>query len=54
MRLTKPFAISKPLVLEAYKRVKANKGLAAIDAVSLEKFEAKLHSNLYKIWIYYK
>ena len=50
MRVAKPFAISKQLVLEAYKRVKANKGSAGIDAESLEMFESKLKSNLYKIW----
>ena len=50
MRVAKPFAISKQFVLEAYKRVKANKGSAGIDAESLEMFESKLKSNLYKIW----
>lgn len=50
MRVTKPFTISKQLVLGAYKRVKANKGSAGIDEESLEEFESKLKSNLYKIW----
>lgn len=50
MRVAKPFTISKQLVLEAYKRVKANKGSAGIDAESLEIFESALKSNLYKIW----
>lgn len=47
---TKPFQISKHLVLEAYKRVKANKGSAGIDAQSLTDFEANLKDNLYKLW----
>ena len=50
MLVTKPFTISKHLVLEAYRRVKANNGSAGIDAESLEKFESKLKPNLYKIW----
>jgi RNA-directed DNA polymerase len=35
VRVTKPFTISNHLVLEAYMRVKANKGSAGIDAESL-------------------
>ena len=46
----KPFDISKTLVWEAYKQVKANKGGAGIDQESLEEFEKKLSKNLYKIW----
>ena len=50
MCVAKPFTISKNLVLEAYKRVRANKGSAGIDAESLEEFENKLKPNLYKVW----
>jgi RNA-directed DNA polymerase len=46
----KPFDISKHVVWEAYKRVKANKGAAGIDDESLSVFEAHLKDNLYKIW----
>jgi RNA-directed DNA polymerase len=46
----KPFAISKRLVWEAYKGVKANQGAAGVDAESVEQFERKLAANLYKIW----
>jgi RNA-directed DNA polymerase len=46
----KPFNISKGLVLEAYKRVKANKGTAGIDDQSLEEFEISLDNNLYMLW----
>jgi group II intron reverse transcriptase/maturase len=45
------FQISKQLVWEAYKQVKANKGAAGVDRVSLEDFEANLRGNLYKIWV---
>ena len=47
---TKPYQISKHIVLEAFQRVKANKGAAGIDDESLEAFEANLKNNLYKIW----
>lgn len=50
MKNTKPFDVSKQLVWEAWKRVKANRGTYGIDLVSLEKFEADLPKNLYKIW----
>ncbi|MER5335721.1 group II intron reverse transcriptase/maturase [Micromonospora sp. NPDC002717] len=46
----KPFDIPKRLVWEAYQRVKANKGAAGVDGVSVEDFEADLRNNLYKIW----
>ncbi len=46
----KSFAIRKQLVWEAYKRVKANKGAAGADRVSMEEFEEDLRGNLYKIW----
>ncbi len=47
---TKPFAISKRLVGEAYKRVKANAGAAGVDEQSLEEFDRSLADNLYRIW----
>ncbi len=50
MDKTKSYEISKHVVLEAFKRVKANKGAAGIDDESIEAFEANLKNNLYKIW----
>jgi RNA-directed DNA polymerase len=47
---TKSFSISKEVVGEAYKRVKANRGTAGVDNESLEDFEENLVDNLYKIW----
>jgi len=47
---TKPFSISKQVVWDAYKRVKANKGAAGIDEESIADFEINLKGNLYKIW----
>ena len=46
----KPFEISKRLVWRAWEQVKANKGAAGVDGVSIEEFEADLRDNLYKIW----
>jgi len=50
MNKAKPYEISKHKVLEAFQRVKANKGAAGIDGESLEEFETNLKRNLYKIW----
>ena len=50
MSHAKPFMISKQLVWEAYKRVKANQGAGGVDSESVEQFERKLKENLYKIW----
>ena len=46
----KSFQIPKQLVWEAYKRVKAKKGAAGVDHVSMGEFEKDLRGNLYKIW----
>ena len=46
----KSYEISKWVVWEAYKRVKANQGAAGVDRQSLEDFEKDLKNNLYKIW----
>lgn len=48
--LGKPFEISKWAVAEAYRRVKANKGAAGVDGLSIEGFESNLKGNLYKVW----
>jgi len=46
----KPYNIPKQLVWKAYQRVKANRGAAGVDGVSLGAFELDLKGNLYKIW----
>jgi group II intron reverse transcriptase/maturase len=46
----KPFEISKWAVQEAFEKVRANQGAPGIDGVSIEKFEANLGNNLYKVW----
>ena len=50
MGKAKSFDISKKVVWEAYKRVKANRGAAGVDRQSLEAFEKDLEGNLYKLW----
>lgn len=50
MNKTKPYEISKHIVLEAFERVKENQGAAGVDGESLEAFESDLKNNLYKIW----
>ena len=50
MNKSKQYEIPKRAVIDAYQRVKANKGSAGIDGIDFEKFEEKLNNNLYKIW----
>lgn len=50
MSKAKSFDISKKIVWEAYRRVRANQGAAGVDSESLEEFERDLKNNLYKIW----
>jgi RNA-directed DNA polymerase len=47
---TKPFTISKQLVMQAFKLIKANAGAAGVDNQSLADFEINLKDNLYKLW----
>ena len=46
----KPFEISKWVVWEAYRQVKANRGAAGVDEESIAEFEGDLKGNLYKLW----
>ncbi len=48
--MTRPYAIPKRLVWEAFQRVKANGGASGVDAESIVDFEKKLGDNLYKLW----
>lgn len=47
---TKPFAIPKRQVVQAYRLVKANAGAAGVDRQSLGEFEENLKDNLYCLW----
>lgn len=50
MSTVKSFKITKQLVVEAYKRVKANGGAAGVDGQTIAMFEENLKDNLYKLW----
>ncbi|MDP4147598.1 MAG: group II intron reverse transcriptase/maturase [Bacillota bacterium] len=50
MKESKQYNIPKKVVLEAYRRVKSNKGSAGVDGVDFEKFDENLKDNLYKLW----
>lgn len=47
---TKPFEVSKLLVWEAWRRVKANKGAEGIDDQAIADFESDLSKQIYRIW----
>lgn len=47
---TKSFTISKQVVWDAYKRVRAKGGSAGVDEQSIAGFEEDLKNNLYKLW----
>lgn len=46
----KPFAISKQAVVEAFRKVKENKGAPGVDGCTIEEFEADLRNRLYVTW----
>jgi RNA-directed DNA polymerase len=50
MQKAKSFNISKQLVWQAWKRVKANAGSAGVDGQSIADFERNLPANLYRLW----
>ena len=50
MSQAKSFEISKQVVMEAYKRVRANRGACGVDEESIQDFEVRLKDNLYKLW----
>lgn len=47
---TKSIPVSRSMVWEAYKLVRANKGSAGVDGVSMEAFDANRKQHLYKLW----
>jgi group II intron reverse transcriptase/maturase len=47
---TKSIPISRQMIWQAYKKVKANKGSAGVDEVSMESFDADRSHHLYKLW----
>ena len=49
MKEAKSIPVTIEMVWAAYKKVKAKRGSAGIDGISLEQFELNLDDNLYKI-----
>jgi len=47
---TKSIPISRSMVWESYKKVRANKGSAGVDSVSMKEFDANRAKHLYKLW----
>ena len=47
---SKTVPITKEMVRNAYRKVKANHGAAGVDKESLEEFQANLPGNLYALW----
>ncbi len=50
MKKTKPFTIGKLEVMNAYEKVRANRGSGGVDQMSLLDFEQNRSSHLYKLW----
>ncbi len=48
--MVKSYYISKEVVVDAYRRVRANNGAPGVDDETIEDFEKDLDKNLYKIW----
>src|SRR6202022_394596 len=46
----KPYCISRTEVLEAYRKVKSNKGAAGVDEQTIKDLEQGLKSNLCRVW----
>lgn len=47
---TKSIPISRTMIWEAYKKVRANKGSAGVDGLSMKQFDANRSKHLYKLW----
>jgi len=47
---TKSVPISRQMIWEAYKQVRANQGSAGIDFVGMEAYDANRRKHLYKLW----
>lgn len=46
----KPLEISKWLLMQAWDKVKVNRGAPGVDAIGVDRFEEHVQDNLYKLW----
>lgn len=47
---SKPYVISKQVVVAAFEKVRSNKGAAGVDGVAVEQYAQDGKNNLYKLW----
>jgi group II intron reverse transcriptase/maturase len=47
---TKSVPISRPMIWEAYKKVRSNQGSAGVDQIGMDEFDADRSQHLYKLW----
>jgi retron-type reverse transcriptase len=47
---TKEHPITRKMILDAFRLVKANQGAAGVDGQSITQFESQLKANVYKLW----
>jgi RNA-directed DNA polymerase len=47
---SKPFVISKQVVVAAFEKVRSKKGAAGVDGVTVEQYAQDYKNNLYKLW----
>lgn len=47
---TKSIPISRSMIWEAYKKVRANNGGAGVDSICMEEYDANRRKHLYKLW----
>jgi len=47
---SKPYKISKRVVMTAFEKVRAKKGAPGIDGITVEQFAQDEKNNLYKLW----
>jgi retron-type reverse transcriptase len=47
---TRSVPISRPMVWEAYKKVKANNGSAGVDEIDMSEYDVNRSKHLYKLW----